>query len=126
VAVALAVFVLVLFAGPLLLFVSQLRAVKVRGMFEYGALAASVGRSFEQKWLTRAGRTDETALEVGDFSATTDLFGVVANVYSMRLAPFSLVSLAVLAASAIVPLVPVWLTIVPVKDVFGLLSKLLF
>lgn len=48
------------------------------------------------------------------------------TVYSMTLAPFGLVSLAVLAASAVVPLMPVWLTVVPVKNILGALSKLLF
>lgn len=125
-ATGLTVFVLLLFAGPLLLFVPQLRDAKWRGMFVYGALAGGVGAAFEQKWLGRAGHADETALEVGDFSATNDLFQVVANVYGMRPAPISPVSLATLAASALAPLVPVWLTIVPVGDVVAVAAKLLF
>ena len=122
----LAVFVLVLFAGPLLAFTLQLRDAKRRGMFQYGALAGSVGAAFERKWLKRAGSADEKALEVEDFSATTDLFQVVANVYEMKSAPLSVIGLAMLAASALAPLVPVWLTVVPLQDLVRGLSKFLF
>ena len=65
IAIGLAVFVLVLFAGPLLVFMGQLRDAKRRGMFEYGALAGSVGEAFERKWLKHAGNADAKALEVG-------------------------------------------------------------
>ncbi|HEX6212428.1 MAG TPA: hypothetical protein VF136_16730 [Methylomirabilota bacterium] len=44
----------------------------------------------------------------------------------MRIAPLSVISLAVLIASALVPLAPVWLTVVPLPDLVGGLSKFLF
>ena len=65
IAIGRAIFVLVLFAGPLLVFMGQLRDAKRRGMFEYGALAGSVGEAFERKWLKHAGNADAKALEVG-------------------------------------------------------------
>ena len=104
----------------------QLLEARQRGMAEYGALAGSVGEAFERKWLKRAWDADQKALEVGDFSATTDLFQVVANVYGIKIAPLSLVGLALLAACALAPLLPVLLMVVPVRDIVGELAKFLF
>lgn len=88
VAVGVVVTVLVLFAGPLLVFINQLPDAKWWGIFEYGALASSMGKSFEDKWLPRAYDVGDKALEVGDFSATADLYSVIANVYGINDVPF--------------------------------------
>jgi len=122
----LAIVILVLFAGPLLVFVPQLRAAARRGMLQYGALAGSVGQAFEQKWLDRAGTPDPKALEVGDFSATTDLFDVVATVYEMKPVPLRVIDLASLVAAALVPLLPIWLLVMPAQDIVAGLAKFLF
>lgn len=124
--VGLAIVILVLFAGPLLVFVPQLRAAARRGMLQYGALAGSVGQAFEQKWLDRAGTPDPKALEVGDFSATTDLFDVVATVYEMKPVPLRVIDLASLVAAALVPLLPIWLLVMPAQDIVAGLAKFLF
>jgi hypothetical protein len=58
----LVVFVLFLFAGPLLVFLRNLRHLKLNGVFEYGRLATDVGREFERKWLNRAYAINESAL----------------------------------------------------------------
>ena len=87
--IGLLVFLLILFAGPLTVFLKKLRETKRRGVFEYGALAAAVGTQFEAKWLQQT-TIDGTSLEVQDFSATTDLYSVAANVYAMREVPFTL------------------------------------
>jgi hypothetical protein len=125
VAVGLVVFVLALSAGPLTVFVRKLRAAKRRGTFEYGALGCAVGRQFERKWLGRAGGVDESALDAPDFSATTDLYQVVANVYEMESLPFGLKSLSELVAMTLLPFVPVALMAVPLDVIIKDIAKLL-
>ncbi len=125
VAIGLVVFILALSAGPLTVFIRKLRAAKRHGMFEYGALACAVGRQFERKWLGRAGGVDESALDAQDFSATTDLYQVVSNVYEMDSLPFGLKNLSELVVVTLLPFVPVALMAVPFDVILESIAKLL-
>lgn len=115
-----------LFSGPLLVFTGQLLEQWRRGLFEYGALAIELGQRFERRWFPRLGRIDDEALEAPDFSATTDLYAVVANVYQMRLVPMELRSLLPLVAATLLPFVPVLFMAVSFDTVLTNLAKLLF
>ena len=48
-AIALAVFVM--FCSPITVFASKLEQTWTRGVFQYGAIAAALGRGFEHEWL---------------------------------------------------------------------------
>jgi ABC-type multidrug transport system fused ATPase/permease subunit len=121
------IFLLILFAGPLTIFLKKLRETKRRGVFEYGALAGAVGTQFEAKWLRQNGSLDETSLEVQDFSATTDLYSVTANVYAMQEVPFSFRDLiGPIVLAALLPFLPVVLLSIPLQVIIRGLAKLLF
>ena len=125
--IGLLIFLLVLFAGPLTIFLKKLRETKRRGVFEYGALAGAVGTQFEAKWLRQNGSLDQTSLGVQDFSATTDLYSVTANVYAMREVPFSVRDLiGPIVISAMLPFLPLALLAIPLKVIIQGLAKLLF
>jgi hypothetical protein len=125
--IGLLVVLVVLFAGPLTIFVKKLRQTKVRGVFEYGGLARSVGTEFEAKWLRRKGSVDETSLEVQDFSATTDLYAIAENVSEMRELPFTLRDLiGPIGVSAMLPFIPLALMSMPLDVILKGLVKLLF
>ena len=124
-ATGLIIVVLLLFVGPLLIFVFKLHAKKVEGIYSYGALADDVGRQFEEKWLTNYQEFRSGALEAPDFSATTDLYQVVANVHDMRLFPFELRAVASLVVAALLPFVPVVLMMMPIKSIVTELARLL-
>ena len=104
-----------LLISPTLAFSRALFVAKREGVFLYGELASRVGQEFEAKWL-RA-RADKSALDVPDFSATTDLYGIAANVYSMHVLPFDYRSAIPIVAAALAPFVPIWLSAIPLKDV---------
>jgi len=123
--VGVVVFVLALFAGPLLVFVRRLVREYYRGTFRYGALAVGVGQQLERKWLTRGQPPDKSSLEVPDFSATTDLYSIVANVYAMRVLPFELRGVLLLAIVTALPFVPVALLSVPVSVILRKIASLL-
>jgi hypothetical protein len=125
--IALMVFLTVLFAGPMVIFLTKLRETKRRGTFEYGGLASDVGTHFEAKWLRQKARVDESSLEVQDFSATTDLYSVVNNVYGMREVPFTLKDLiGPIAVSALLPFIPLALLAMPLEVILRGVVKLLF
>ena len=124
--IGLMVFLVVLFAGPMTIFLKKLRETKRRGTFEYGGLARAVGIQFEAKWL-RPGKLDESSLHAPDFSATTDLYSVVNNVYSMREVPFTLRDLiGPIGVSAMLPFIPLALMAIPLEVILRGVVKLLF
>src|SRR5262249_47740045 len=100
-----AALIVILFSGPLLVFTGKLIQASRRGAFEYGALARDVGRQMETRWLNRNATPE--ALDANDFSATTDLYAIVSNVYAMNLVPTGLKNLAVVAVGALLPFLPV-------------------
>lgn len=121
----LVVVVVVLFSGPLLAFTGTLIKERRRGASAYGTLAGEIGQQFEHKWFPRLGRIEGDVLEAPDFSATTDLYSIVANAYQMRLVPLDLKSLIPLVAATLLPLVPVLLITVPLSTLLSHLAKLL-
>jgi hypothetical protein len=126
VVIGLVVCVVHLCSGPLLVFTGKLLEAWRRGIFAYGALASDVGRQFEHKWLKRTEAIDAGALEVPDFSATTDLYQLVSNVYQVWLVPLDLKSLGLLVIATLLPFLPVVFTVVPLKVIFAELTHLLF
>jgi hypothetical protein len=123
--IVLVIVVVVCTAGPLLVFVGVLRVARRRGMFQYGSLAGGVGREFEQKWISTPGSLDEGVLQIQDFSATTDLYQVVENVYAMKDLPFDLKQLSYVVVATLLPFVPVVLMSIPIKVVVEELARLL-
>jgi hypothetical protein len=124
-AAGLVVFVLLLFVGPLLVFMFKLHAQKVEGIFAYGTLADRVGYQFEEKWITNYKQHGSSALEATDFSATTDLYSVVANVHNMRLFPFELRAVVSMIIVTLLPFIPVVLMMMPIKLIVQEVARLL-
>jgi hypothetical protein len=124
--IGLMVFLAIILAGPLSIFVRTLREAKKTGIFQYGALAGSVGLRFEEKWL-QSGAVDQTALEAPDFSATTDLYGVARNAYEMKELPFDLKDLiGPVLISGSIPFLPLVVMAMPIEAIFRLILNLLF
>jgi hypothetical protein len=122
----LVVFVLILVAGPLSVFVFNLHSQKIKGTFRYGLLAQHVGRDFEEKWLRHYEKYESEALQATDFSATTDLYGIVSNIQGMSHFPFEVKALIALIVVTLLPFVPVALMAVPFKVILREAASLLF
>ena len=121
---ALVLVVLFLVAGPTTVFAGRLLAVWRRGVFEYGALADHVGLEFERRWFARSILPGASPLEVPDFSATTDLYSIVGNVYAMQFAPVDWRSLFLLALATLLPFVPVVFAVAPLDEILKVLAGL--
>jgi hypothetical protein len=119
------VFVIALFAGPSLFWRRPLIRLKSAGTLAYGRLAARMGRTFERRWLAANREVDAKALEAGDFSATTDLYSIVANVGNINLRVLDGQLLAVLAVATLLPYVPVVLAVMPLEEVLRFALKAL-
>jgi len=117
--------ILIVFVAPLMFFTRRILQARRRGIFEYGALAGAVGRQMEHKWVERNGSVDDAALDVQHFSATTDLYQVVSNVYQIKTAPLDLQDLVAVIVAVLLPFVPVLLYEIPLNVILADIVKLL-
>jgi hypothetical protein len=124
--VAVVILSLVLFVGPLLVFGGKLVEARRRGILHYGGLAEAVGRQLERKWLDDGKNVDEGALDVPHFSATTDLYQVVSNVYQMKTFPIDTQDLIALIVVTLLPFLPALLFEIPLDEVLADLMKVMF
>jgi hypothetical protein len=83
-----------------------------------------MGEEFEDKWLKPGNRLAGEALSVPDFSSTTDLYSIVANVYGMQILPFDLKNLILLVVASVLPFLPVALMSAPLDVLLNKLAGL--
>ena len=98
-------------------------ALKVKGLFDYGVLATRVGRRFEARWLPKGSEMTEAVLEAPDFSATTDLFSIVANVRESRLFLVDLKVVVPLVVMVMLPFVPLLFALLPLDDILTFIQR---
>jgi hypothetical protein len=110
----------IFFGGPLLLLMRPLATLKARGTLDYGRLATDVGHEFERKWIARNGETSPQPLESPDFSATTDLFAIAANVRNINLFVLDIELTLLLVLASLLPYLPLIFAIMPVDDIIRL------
>jgi len=114
-----------LFTAPLFFLAPRLIRERTRGVFQYGALATAVGQRFERRWIEHIGTSaDDRAMGSPDFSATTDLYSIAANVNQMQFVPVTLTQIGRLIVAAGLPFLPVLATAMPLRDIFGHIAKL--
>jgi hypothetical protein len=126
VAAGVAAFTVAVIGAPLLFFGGRLLSARRRGGYEYGGLASAVGRQFERKWMGRAEPVGDEALGAQDFSATTDLYQVVANIYALRFFPVDFQSMQLLVGATLLPFLLVAFIALPFEEIVSWLGGLLF
>jgi hypothetical protein len=117
--------VLVLFAGPLFAFMGPLHRVRMRGILQYGALAAALGQRFEERWLPPGAAVDADALAAPDFSSTTDLYSIAGNVRQIAVIPAGVRDLVILAMAAVLPFIPLVLMVMPLSTLLKRVASVL-
>jgi len=108
--------------APMLVFTRRLVRAKHRSWLSYSGFASDYVWLFEQKWLGK-GDPGEQALGSGDIQSLADLGGSFERVVEMRPVPIDrrlVLSFAIAAAAPILPLV---LTMMPLRDIIRMLFK---
>ena len=124
--VGVSVFIMLVIVLPLCAFTPALMRAARQGRLTYGTLALQVGRAFERRWLAQeSSRVGEDALGAPDFSATIDLYSIVAGA-RVRLMPVARAHLFRLAVVLAIPFVPVLLLMVPFRVIWPEIWGLLF
>jgi len=125
VVVATIVFILLICAGPLLVFIKPMREAQDDAELSYGALATSLGSRLEERWLAKAGDLTPEALAVPDFSTTADLFSVVGHVVEMRPIPIEIKDFVPLLVGTVLPFLPIILRQVSFADLVDVAKHML-
>jgi len=119
------VIAMLLIVGPLAIFSSKLLNAKRVGLRQYGTLATTYTGSFHNKWIRGDNPQQETLLGTSDIQSLADLGNSYAFVERMNALPINPRVLIHLAVAALLPLTPLLLTVMPLKDVLKLLFKVL-
>ncbi len=112
--------------GPLFVFSPKLMTAKRIGLREYGALAQRYVREFDRKWLRKGAPPNEPLIGSADIQSLADLRGGFEVVNDMRWVPFSLQSVMRLVVITLLPVAPLLLTMVSLKQLVEALLKFLF
>jgi hypothetical protein len=116
----LAVFTLAALAvalGPLLVFVGHLWRCRYAGKILYADLATDYTRLFHARWITERQRGD--LLGSADIQSLADLGNSYEVVSRTRLFPFTPFAIALVAAAAIAPAIPVALLRIPLTELLA-------
>jgi hypothetical protein len=111
--------------APLLVFSKKLFLTKRNGLYEYGALATTYTGSFDRKWVSRNEEKDETLLGSADIQSLADLGNSYAFIENMNVFPVTPKTPLILALACLLPMSPLLLTVISLKDLFKLLYKAL-
>jgi hypothetical protein len=120
---------LLLAFGPLIVFAGKLDRLRSRGLRDYGALASRHARLFDDKWIKRLGAAEgieETPLGSPDMSSLADLNTSCEAVKKMKFFPFGARALIALAAAALLPMFPLILMQIPLKEIVSVIARAIF
>ena len=111
---------------PLGAFSVRLTRCRARGLLEFEALAWRHDREFDEKWCReRADEEPRSLLGSADVQSLVSVAACYEHVDRMWLIPFDTKSFALLVAAAIIPMIPLVGTEVPLTEIFTKLGELL-
>ncbi len=120
--VLLVVVVLVIFVGPLTVFMPALKRLKRQALLTYGVLACEHHRAFERKWINR-GAVGVESLGAPEISSLADLTASVRTISDMRTIPAGKETVMPLLIATVVPWLPVVATQVPLVELLKTVAK---
>jgi hypothetical protein len=125
---AIAAYVIVavlVFVSPLVLFAGLLLRTKRIGLDQYGSLATAYTGSFHRKWIEHVEPEDEPLLGTGDIQSLADLGNSYKFIEEMKPLPIQLRTLLHLVVAGLLPFTPLLLAVMPLKQLLGLILKVL-
>lgn len=110
--------ILVMFVGPLFVYSVKLYALQRRGFLDYSALAHEYTQTFDRKWIKGEAPKDEALVGSSDIQSLADLANSFTVVREMSFVPFDFrLTIIPLAAAALIPFVPLALTVFPLEEI---------
>ena len=110
------VFLFLVVLAPLLIFAPRLARLKRTGLRDYGELAQRYVRQFDNKWIHGSAPPDEPLIGNADIQSLADLGNSFGLVQGIRLIPISRQAVIQLAVITLLPIAPLLLTMISMKD----------
>lgn len=120
--VAFAIFVVV---GPLFVFAMPLAAAKRQGLREYSHLSRRYVDDFADKWIRNTPRNGEALVGSADIQSLADLGNSFDKVRGMSVVPVTRGAVAQLVIAALLPILPLMLTLISFEELLKRLLKVL-
>ena len=118
------VVMLLIFLGPLFMFAPILLRTRRKALHEYSTLGCKLGRLYDRKWV-KGNPLGESLLSTADNTSLANYSHDYELVDRMRVFPFEPRTAVVLAIAALIPMVPLLATVMPMEEIFKLLLKAL-
>lgn len=118
------VVMLLIFLGPLFMFAPILLRTRRKALHEYSTLGCKLGRLYDGKWV-KGNPLGESLLSAPDNTSLANYSHDYELVDRMRVFPFEPRTAVVLALAALIPMVPLLATVMPMEEIFKLLLKAL-
>ncbi|MSR57556.1 MAG: hypothetical protein EXS05_07780 [Planctomycetaceae bacterium] len=117
---------LIVLHAPMLVFSGKLLRCRFKGLLEFGALVWRHDRAFDEKWIVSPkNENGEKILGSPDVSSLADIASCYEHVDRMLPIPFDVKAFAVLVLAALLPMIPLLGTAIPLKEIFAKLVELL-
>jgi len=120
------VFLMLVVLAPLAFFVVHLSRARRKARREFGILSSKYVDDFRDKWIRHKTDSTEPLLGTPDLQSLADLANSFKTVSEIRLLPFDKQALIQLVGILILPIVPLILTVIPLKEIVGWVVKLAF
>jgi hypothetical protein len=124
--IALVIVSVLIVVGPLLVFAPRLAQLKRLALREYGILAQRYTGQFDDKWIHGGAAPGEPLLGSADIQSLADLSNSFDIIRDMRSVPFTPRALVRLLVAAVVPILPLVLTMIPAEELLQRLVKVVF
>jgi hypothetical protein len=119
------VLAIVIIHAPLLAFSGRLGRCRFRGLLDLATLIGRQDRAFEQKWIESRNNDHASLLDRPDASSLADLGTIYEHAQEMRVIPFDKHAVIVLALAAIIPMIPLVGTAIPIQEILSKLGEFL-
>jgi len=123
--IAIAVWMLILFLGPFLVFSPQLARARRQGELDYGPLAGRYVQEFDAKWVRAGAPSGEPLLGSADIQSLADIGNAYSIVKRMRSTPITRQAVIQLGVATLAPIAPLALTMMPLAEIAKLLLGIL-
>jgi hypothetical protein len=115
----------VILHAPLLAFTGRLARCRFRGLLDFGTLAWHHDRAFDEKWVEPGNADRAQILGSPDPESLVNIAEAFEHVERMRLLPLDKKALVVLIAAAVIPMIPLLGTAVPLVEILSKLGEFL-
>lgn len=118
-------FVVFIIVAPLFLFTLPLSAAKRQGVRDYAQLSRQYADEFADKWIRGAPPPGEALIGSADIQSLADLGNSFDKVRGMSVIPITRGAVAQLVIAALLPLVPLLLTLISFEELLKRIVKIL-